>query len=245
MIRSIFATVGLPRRVWRAAAVGLLLAGCATHGAVEDPVLRNLSWFSYVGAEDVRSACAPGAGARYRFVYNAVWGEQVRTYDILPSHTGEGAVLITRVFGSASLTNFDPSDVAKGWRGTYRRDRLSDAEVAAIGAGLRASGFDAPSPSGTWLRSDDHWWAVAACRDGQFHYNAWTQQATDLAALPFVPKLLDHDATDVALRPPPHGAALQPFDFAGDQRKQTGSASLQTFRLQVGDNGLNLGPRWF
>ena len=36
----------------------LLLAGCAASGPAGNPIARNLTWFSYVGGDYIRAACA-------------------------------------------------------------------------------------------------------------------------------------------------------------------------------------------
>ena len=50
---------------------------------VDLPVVRSFHWFDFVGANDIRAACVPGGRSHLRLVYNALWEEQVRVYDIL------------------------------------------------------------------------------------------------------------------------------------------------------------------
>jgi len=71
-----------------AAAFGLALVAVSTASAqrpdrkVEQPIVRSFNWFSYVGGDDIRSACEPGGRNRVRLIYNALWEEQVRAYDV-------------------------------------------------------------------------------------------------------------------------------------------------------------------
>ena len=71
-----------------AAAFGLALFSVSTASAqrpdrkVEQPIVRSFNWFSYVAGDDIRSACEPAGRNRVRLVYNAIWEEQVRAYDI-------------------------------------------------------------------------------------------------------------------------------------------------------------------
>src|SRR5260370_39356006 len=71
-----------------AAAFSLAFAVAPTASAqrpdrnVEQPIVRTFNWFSYVGGDDIRSACVPGGRNRVRLVYNALWEEQVRVYDV-------------------------------------------------------------------------------------------------------------------------------------------------------------------
>ena len=48
----------------------------------DQPVIRKFTWFSYIGADDIREKCKYSSNPQYRFVYNGVYNEQVRTYDI-------------------------------------------------------------------------------------------------------------------------------------------------------------------
>ena len=49
---------------------------------VEKPIVRSFHWFDFVAADDIRAACVPGGRNRLRLIYNALWEEQVRAYDI-------------------------------------------------------------------------------------------------------------------------------------------------------------------
>ena len=69
-------------RVLLVATVVLLLSGCERLGE-DHPVTRKLTWFSHLGGRDIRNSCVTGAPDRYRFVYNGIYVEQVRSYDIL------------------------------------------------------------------------------------------------------------------------------------------------------------------
>src|SRR5690606_6468296 len=67
-------------RLGPAALCLIVLAACTYRGA-DDPVSRKFSWFSYLNGDDIRRECVAGAADRYRFVYNGINVEQVRTYD--------------------------------------------------------------------------------------------------------------------------------------------------------------------
>ena len=82
-------------------ALGLTLAfGSAAAWAqrpgasVEQPIVRSLNWFSYVAGDDIRAACRPGGRNRIRLVYNALWEEQVRTYEIFLQPDGTAGLHI-------------------------------------------------------------------------------------------------------------------------------------------------------
>ena len=221
------------------AAGALLLAGCASSGPVSDPVARNLSWFSYLAGDDIRAACAPGAPDRYRFVYNAIWGEQVRAYDVTLGPSD--AVQVSRVFGSANLLSLDPFDPQGPWRGQRSEVALPPAG-AALMAGL-LPGEEAVKP-GAFLRSDDYYWAASACEEGRFVFQAWDSATPDFDGLPFLKILGPGDRTQVPVKPFKK-LALPPFDPSARFERHTPDGTLQLFRLQVGRDGLNVGRPWF
>ena len=59
-------------------ALMLGLAACTYRPGADNPVARNLTWFSYAGAGDIRADCRPGAADRMRLIYNGDYDEQVR-----------------------------------------------------------------------------------------------------------------------------------------------------------------------
>lgn len=225
----------LPRFGLIAAAFAAALAGCAAQGPVDDPIARNITWYSYLGGEDIRAACGSGASDRYRFVHNAVWGEQTRSYDVT-ARPGGGRQ-ISRVFGSANLLSFDPFDPQGPWRGQRSEVPLDPAAMARIARLL--PGEEAVRP-GTWLRSEDYYWAASACQDGRFIFRAWDSETRDFDGLPFLKVLLPADRTGVAPRPWKR-LDLPPFDPVRT-RRGTGQPTLQVFQVQVGDNRLEVGP---
>src|SRR5947207_5833773 len=83
-----------------AAAFSLVFAALSTASAqrpdrkVDEPIVRTFNWFSYVGGDDIRSACVPGGRDRVRLVYNALWEEQVRVYDVFLQPDGTAGLNI-------------------------------------------------------------------------------------------------------------------------------------------------------
>jgi len=178
------------------------LVGCS----LDNPVGRSLGWFSYLDAADIRDNCAVGTGARYRVVYNAVWGEQVRSYDVAAAPGETPASLAARVFFPENLNEInlrDPLELFQGQLGTVA---LSPTDMAAFREALRASDFEAAAPRGLILRSNGFYWIVAACRDGVFHYNAYLYPSERFSAIRFDRWLFDHDPTGVAIALPGQAA---------------------------------------
>ena len=87
-----------------------IIAACTYQGdsvtgfGSDHPVVRKFTWFSYVGGEDIRAACRLGTRDRYRFVYNAVYEEQVRSYDLMAAPESGGYELKVMVSGEADLS---------------------------------------------------------------------------------------------------------------------------------------------
>lgn len=226
-----------PRRVAVAAALlCAVLSACAAAGPVQDPVARNLTWFSYLAGEDIRAVCGPGASDRYRFVYNAVWGEQTRTYDV-SARPGGGGIQVSRVFGSANLLSFDPLDPQGPWRGQRSEAQLDPQGMARVARLL--PGEEAARP-GTWLRSEDYYWVASACEDGRFILQAWDSDVRAFDDLPFLKVLSPADRSGVAPRPWKR-LDLPPFDRARVMRG-TGQSTLQVFQVELGENRLKVGP---
>ncbi|MBI3707745.1 MAG: hypothetical protein HY246_08715 [Proteobacteria bacterium] len=213
----------------------IALAGCAYRGGVENPIIRKATWFSYLGGDDIRRQCVPGEPARYRLVYNAMWEQQVRTYDLRRVGPGNGAVLSTLVFGGGgSVASFSPTDPTAPWRGQTAERRLPEADYLALIQAIDASGFGAPSPEGLVLPSWGFYWAVAACADGRFHFNAWLHPSDRFAAIRFADLLFTDDGSGVAVNEPrPLNEALYRIPPAGSYDPNS------AFELRVGENGLS------
>lgn len=210
----------------------LALGGCLYSGGVENPIARKLSWFSYVGGDDIRRNCVAGAPAQYRLVYNASWDEQVRAYDLRRSATGTGAILWTHVFGGGSdVSRFALSDPTAPWRGQSGEARLDEARYRELIRAIEASGFGGPAPEGTRLQSWDFYWIVSACADGRFHFNAWRYPSERFAAIGFDALLFAVDGTGVRPNPP------RRLDQAQERAKRQHDAAY-AFELVVGRDGL-------
>lgn len=219
------------------------LAGCTYRGPVDDdPLRRRFTWFSYLNADDLRQRCRPDRPPLYRFVYNGVYIQQVRSYDIEPDPSAAArSTLRVRVIGPADLSEVGIrprfstviEDLMAPWKGTIATVPLSDADLGRLDDRLTASGFFQPAPTGLYLRGEDFFWIAAACIDGNFHFHAWKwpQQAFQRATFPAL--LLDWDPTGQPLNPP---RPLSHFDIYRDPASEPGTAP--TYTLTVGDNGL-------
>jgi hypothetical protein len=150
-----------------AAAFGLACAVASTASAqrpdrnVEQPIVRSFNWFSYVGGEDIRSACVPGGRNRLRLVYNALWEEQVRVYDIFLQPDGTAGlnigVLADQGHGGnlSTLLIGEGSDVTGPWRMRKGQRVLGAQETRELLGLLQASTAFGPPRDGLRLPDND------------------------------------------------------------------------------------------
>src|SRR5687767_8733863 len=101
----------MPRPLLLAFAL-LALAGCAAPptGIADDPLSRNFQWPQVMAGEDIARDCAATGRERWRLLYNGVYTEQVRVYEI-----AAGSVE-TRVFDRLNLLDFDADRFFHGAR---------------------------------------------------------------------------------------------------------------------------------
>jgi hypothetical protein len=120
LVRKLHGKEGQNMKKVMAAALGLTLAVVSAAWAqrpdrnVDQPIVRSLNWFSYVASDDIRAACRPGARNRLRLVYNALWEEQVRTYELFLQPDGIAGLNI------GVLVDQGACAAASGW---FRRQR--------------------------------------------------------------------------------------------------------------------------
>jgi hypothetical protein len=231
---------GLVKRGRQAVFLTLLATSCSNGGASDVPPLRSLGWFSYLDGADIRRACLPGSADRYRLVYNGVWGEQVRDYEIHGDPAAGTTQLDIRVLFPEAPGSIDLRDPLASFRGHRASIKLTPSELRAFTEGLRASGFYDATAAGLVLPSDGYYWVVAACERGAFHFNAYLYPSPRFGALQFPNFLFAHDATGVAVRPP--GPSAPRGSYA---HRATDPPFYSIFDLEVGKNGLVNLPHLF
>lgn len=230
------------RRLARCASLALLVlavAGCTYRAGLNDfSGSRWVGWFSYVSASDIHQRCTAGRDV-YRLVYNGNWAEEVHTFDLRPSATGEGAILDERVFqGSAGFTfgtrvGTTLSDPLASFETPVATTRLSNADFRALTAALAADGLGQPGPAHARLNSWDYYWVAAACLNGRFVYNAWIAPTPRFAALTFPGRL-----QAVGTRRPVNAPRRSDNPTFDPDRTQDGRYS--TFTIQLDGAGLPL-----
>lgn len=212
------------------------LAGCQYAGPSDDPVARNFSWFDYLGAENIKAACGPGASDRLRFVYNGIYDNQVRSYDVRMLPGGRGASLSAWARGDGDLTKgVEITNLLSPWRGTRVNSVIDPQTVANLKAALEADRFTDFKPVGLRLPSNEFYWVVTGCLDGRFHANAWLYPSDRYKSLKFPAVLLEQDKTGVDF----NGAVpLGKRDDDPTRVEGNRNPSDDVFWIQLGPNGI-------
>ena len=202
---------------------------------VDAPIVRSIYWFSYVAGDDIRAACQPGARNHLRLIYNAIWKEQVRAYEIFlqPDGTaglnigvladqGRGADVSNLLIGQAR-------DVTEPWRMKRGQRLLTVEETSELVGLLQASNAFGPPIDGMRLPDNDFWWTVASCRKGQWGFQAYHYPTDGFAKVKFAEKLFALDVVKVAINRP---RKLEPSEL----RRDIGAVSTR--------RALGQGDRW-
>lgn len=189
------------RRALRSALLVLALGACTYTGEPTDPVERSLTWFSYVGGDDIRARCRPGGASEFRFAYNGSYERQIRAYDLVA--TSAGADLLARARGRAGQVNkLGLNDPLGPWDMARDKIELGDNEAGRLILAYRTDLERAPSSAGAHLDSKDFFWTVAGCSDGRFSLHAFVSPDSDLERLQFVRLLAQYDRTGVPWETP-------------------------------------------
>ena len=215
--------------------MAVALVGCTVPGPPRDPLTRELTWFGYLAGDDIRGACRAGLD-RYRFVYNAVYTEQVRTYDLRIDAAGGGR-LDTTVFGGIEVAEIPRRDPLPTWFGRPSRAVLTRGDVAALLRALGASGFDSPPPLGARLDSGNFYWVVTACRRGRFHFNAFAAPSARFAGVTFLEPLLAHDGTGVPVNRV-RARRVRGMDRPGRPQHEAAASGGPRFLFKVSELGI-------
>ncbi len=217
-------------------ATAFLATACASGGPSDNPLVRPFQYFSYLNGDDIRQECAPGADSRYRLVYNALYEQQVRTYDIRQASGAKEGVQESRVFSRGIGAHFGIGSGGVDFKDQPQsQESLSYDDLVAIDKALIDSGFERPAQEGMKLHSDEFYWIAMVCREGAFKYFAWTKENADLEKLTLIDAVSLADTTDIPVEP-----VNEPIIHDRGGRNQVGLEGGSYFSLEVGDNGLKL-----
>jgi len=177
----------------------IFLSACDYAGRPDSAVERRFTWLSFLAGEDLRESCRNHAPPRYRFVFNAIFSEQVRTYDINGLPNGGGGMIDAEILSAELSPNFLAHFPYWPWSGKRAVAQLNAVEMTLLRSSLEASGFFKRPPVGKILDSHSFYWAVSACEGNRFHFNAWSHPSPEFANIRFAEILQRFDGTKIAL----------------------------------------------
>lgn len=209
---------------------------------VEKPVVRSFHWFDFVAANDIRAACVPGGRSRLRLIYNALWEEQVRAYDIFLQPDGTAGMNIGVLEGQGNVTTgitnmliSTPSDIFAPWSMKGGQRLLNAAETRDLVGLLEESRAFGPPRDGMRLPDNDFWWTVASCRNGVWGFQAYHYPTDGFANVKFSARLFSWDAVPIPVNPP---RKLEPAELRRDMNAPIHRARADRWMLVVGKDGL-------
>mgnify|MGYP001277184538 CR=1 FL=1 len=203
----------------------LLLGACTYDASYTDPIRRSFTWFTYVSGEDIRNSCSVSSPDQLRFVYNGIYQHQVRSYDVsYASHT-----IKTNVRSGGLLNDLKVDDLLAPWRGETTVLEVSDQELNLLKKSVIADGVKDKPNVGLRLYSDQFYWTVAACIDGEYHFNGYKWGNEEFDKLTFDDVLRTLDVSDVAFNEPKKLTKQEIWDTVSE---------ADPFLIQVDESGI-------
>ena len=205
---------------------------------VEQPIVRSFNWFSYVAADDIRAGCGRDGRNRLRLVYNAIYNEQVRVYEIFLQPDGTAGMTVDVLADQGDVSNLsiaDPSDVTNPWRMKRGQRVLAPGETRDLVALLQQSAAFGPPRAGLRLPDVDFWWTVASCLNGTWGFQAYHYPTDSFANVKFAAKLFSWDPVPVVVNPP---RKLVPAELRKDWNAPPNHMRANKWTLTVGKDGL-------
>jgi hypothetical protein len=227
-----------------AAAFALALAASSMASAqrpdryVDPPIVRSFNWFAYVGGDDIRANCGKDGRNRMRLIYNAIYSEQVRTYELFLQPDGTTGLGIDVLADQGVVSNLlmnNGGDALKPWSMKHGERILNVAETRDLLGLFQASAAFGPPRDGMRLPDVDFWWTVASCRDGAWAFQAYHYPTDGFANVKFAPKLFSFDAVPVPVNPP---RKLVPAELRRDPNAPVNHMNANQWTLTVGKDGL-------
>jgi hypothetical protein len=248
LVRKLHGKEGRNMKKVMAAALGLTFAIAPAAWAqrpernVEQPIVRSLNWFGYVASDDIRGDCRPGSRSRMRLVYNALWEEQVRTYELFLQPDGTAGLNIGVLVDQGAATDVSNirigqlSDVTGPWRMRRAQRLLSETDTRELMGLFQASAAFGPPRDGLRLPDNDFWWTVASCRNGVWSFQAYHYPTDRFANVRFAEKLFALDNVGIAVNRPRN---LEPAELRRDPiMLRPGRERADRWMLVVGKDGL-------
>lgn len=205
------------------------VASCAYQGGdIGDPLVRKTQWFSFVEGEDIRAACAAGTPDRARLVYNGIYDEQLRIYEV----DALRRILTIRVTQPGNASRLSGEDLTAPWRAQEEKVQLDQPAYDRLAASFAQGGVYGPPPVGLELPSRSYFWTAATCKNGLYGFTAWKHPSAEFGQLGFDKNLFALDPTGVAVNQP------KPVPFDPQWEDKAKRLEVPVFSLRVGARGL-------
>jgi len=219
---------------------GLFVAACGlpSERATETAVTRTFHWFRYVGGDDIRANCGRDGRTRIRAVYNALWEEQVRAYDISLAPDGTAAMTVRVISGQGVVANFEISDVTDitgPWNAKVGQRVLTRDDTGELLGLMQQADAFGPPRAGQRLPDNDFWWTVASCRNGAWGFQAYHFPTDGFRNLRFAEKLFALDPVQVPVN---RARRLEPSEMRYDAIKGPQRGRGDRWQLVVDRDGL-------
>jgi hypothetical protein len=205
---------------------------------VNPPIVRSFNWFNYVGGDDIRAACGRNGRNHLRLVYNAIYEEQVRAYEIYLQPDGTAGMTVGVLANQGNVADLSirsAGDVLKPWNMRQGERILSVAETGQLLSLLQASAAFGPPRAGLQLPDVDFWWSVASCRDGVWGFQAYHHPTDGFANVKFAAALFAWDPVPIPVNPP---RKLVPATLRKDWNAPPNHLKSNQWTLTVGKDGL-------
>ena len=205
---------------------------------VEQPIVRSFNWFSYVAADDIRSTCGRDGRNRLRLIYNAIYDEQVRTYEIYLQPDGTAGLTAGVLADQGNVSNLsigEGGDVFNPWRMRRGQRVLNPGDTRELLALLQASAAFGPPRDGMRLPDVDFWWTVASCRNGVWGFQAYHYPTDGFVNVKFATKLFSWDPVPIPVNPP---RKLEPAELRKNWNAPPNHLKANQWTLTVGKDGL-------
>jgi hypothetical protein len=205
---------------------------------VDPPIVRSFNWFSYVAGNDIREACGRDGRNRLRLIYNAIYDEQVRTYEVFLQPDGTAGLDIGVLADQGVVGNLrisDAGDALGPWRMRRGQRILNPAETSDLQGLLQASNGFGPPRDGLRLPDVDFWWTIASCRAGVWGFQAYHYPTDGFANVRFASRLFSFDTVPVPVNPP---RKLEPAELRRDWNAPPNHWRANQWTLTVGKDGL-------
>lgn len=205
------------------------LASCTwTGGDIGDPLERKTHWFSFVGGDDIRAHCDAYSPDRFRLVFNGVYDEQLRIYEL----DSLRRQLTIRVVSQGNAGRLSTEDPLAPWRAVEAQAQLDQASYDRLVEAFAKGGMFAPPPAGLELPSHSYYWTAATCHQGRFGFTAWKYPSPAFDAMGFDAALFALDTTGI----PVNQAKEVPFDPLWESKAKRNQVTV--FSLRVTRDGL-------